>query len=268
MSLAAALAFAALVLYVVAGFFSGRALRHPAPGRIALLAGLGAVLLHAGVHAEAIARHGGVELHFFSALSWVGIGVAFVTLVVAATRPVLALGAVAFPIAAAALLLYLGFGDAGAAAATDIDWRIQLHAFLALLAYAALSVAALVALMLWFQERALRQHQLRRLLVGFPPLTLAEGLLFRLISAGFLLLTLALVTGVLFVDDLFAQHLVHKTVLSLLAWMMFGALLFGRMRFGWRGRRAVRLVLVAMLLLLLAFFGSKFVLELLLGRGS
>ena len=125
---------------------------------------------------------------------------------------------------------------------------------------------ALVALMLLFQERALRQHQLRRLLVGFPPLTLAEGLLFRLISSGFVLLTLALVTGVLFVDDLLAQHLVHKTVLSVLAWIVFGALLFGRMRAGWRGRRAVHMVLVAMVLLLLAFFGSKFVLELLLGR--
>jgi len=267
MAFAPVLGISAVVLYLLAGFLAGRAVQLPLGGRAAPLAALAAVLLHAGFHAAAIVHRGGVDLHFHSALSWVGLGVAAVTLAVSAWRPVLALGAVAFPIAAATLVLYLAFGgDAGVP--PPIDWRIQLHAFLALLAYAALSVAALVALMLLFQERALRQHQLRRLLVGFPPLTLAETLLFRLIGSGFVLLTLALVTGMLFVDDLLAQHLMHKTVLSVLAWIVFGALLFGRVRAGWRGRRAVHLVLVAMLLLLLAFFGSKFVLELLLGRGG
>ena len=80
------------------------------------------------------------------------------------------------------------------------------------------------------------------------------------------LLTLTLVTGVLFVDDLLAQKLVHKTVLSVLSWLAFGALLFGRWRYGWRGSMAVRWTLAAMMLLLLAFFGSKFVIELVLQR--
>jgi ABC-type uncharacterized transport system permease subunit len=90
--------------------------------------------------------------------------------------------------------------------------------------------------------------------------------MFRLIGAGFVLLTLTLLSGVLFVDNLFAQHLVHKTVLSIAAWVVFGVLLFGRWRWGWRGRRAVRLTLAGMVILLLAFFGSKFVLEVLLHR--
>ena len=102
----------------------------------------------------------------------------------------------------------------------------------------------------------------------FPPLTLVEALMFRLIFVGFALLTLALMTGAVFVENLFAQHLVHKTVLSLLAWGVFGALLFGRVRYGWRGKRAVRLALTAMVLLGMAFFGSKFVLELVLARGG
>jgi ABC-type uncharacterized transport system permease subunit len=91
-------------------------------------------------------------------------------------------------------------------------------------------------------------------------------LLFQLIGAGFVLLSLTLLTGALFVEDLFGQHLVHKTVLSFAAWVVFGALLFGRWRYGWRGRRAVRLTLIGMLVLLLAFFGSKFVLEIVLKR--
>ena len=262
--MATLLAFTAALSYVLAAVLAGRALQQPA-GRAALPIAALAVLLHAGYQGLPVARDGVLDLHFFAALSAVGLGVAALTTAVAAVRRVLPLGAVAFPIAAASLLLYHLLPPPAGAAPPE-DWRIQLHALLALLAYAALSVAALVALMLWFQERALQRHQLRPLLAGFPPLMLSEALLFRLILAGFLLLTLALVTGVLFVDDLFAQHLVHKTALSLLAWIVFGALLFGRMRFGWRGRRAVRLVLVAMLLLLLAFFGSKFVLELVLER--
>jgi len=86
------------------------------------------------------------------------------------------------------------------------------------------------------------------------------------IAAGFVLLSLTLLTGILFVDNLFAQHLAHKTVLSILAWVVFGALLYGRRAWGWRGRRAVNLTLAGMAILLLAFFGSKFVLELVLHR--
>jgi ABC-type uncharacterized transport system permease subunit len=76
----------------------------------------------------------------------------------------------------------------------------------------------------------------------------------------------AILVGFLFVDNLFAQHLIHKTVLSIAAWVVFGTLLFGRWRHGWRGRRAVGMTLSGMLLLLLAFFGSRFVLELVLKR--
>jgi ABC-type uncharacterized transport system permease subunit len=192
--------------------------------------------------------------------------VAAMTALLSLQRPVAALGIVAYPMAAASLWL---FGTTTPGVATGAPtWQIQLHAGLALLAYAALSLAALLAIMLWLQERALRKRQLATTLRAFPPLTMIESLLFRLIGAGFALPTLALLSGMVFVENLFAQHLVHKTVLSLLAWGVFGALLYGRVRHGWRGRRAVRLTLSAMLLLGLAFFGSKFVLELVLLRGT
>jgi len=93
-----------------------------------------------------------------------------------------------------------------------------------------------------------------------------EHFLFQLIAAGFALLTLALFTGLIFVQNLFAQHLVHKTVLSLLAWLVFAVLLWGRWRFGWRGRTAIRWTLGGFASLMLAYFGSKLVLELILGR--
>ena len=93
-----------------------------------------------------------------------------------------------------------------------------------------------------------------------------EQLLFQLIASGFTLLTLTILAGLLFIHDWFAQHLIHKTVLTIAAWLIFGGLLFGRWRYGWRGMRAVRLTLAGMALLLLAFFGSKFVLEHVLKR--
>ncbi|MBW8810507.1 MAG: cytochrome c biogenesis protein CcsA, partial [Lysobacter sp.] len=132
--------------------------------------------------------------------------------------------------------------------------------------YATLAVAALFALMLWLQERALRRREFHGWLRALPPLVELESLLFRTIAVGFILLTATLLTGVLFVENLLAQHLMHKTVLSVLSWLAFGGLLLGRWRYGWRGVVAVRWTLAAMALLILAFFGSKFVLEVILRR--
>jgi ABC-type uncharacterized transport system permease subunit len=87
-----------------------------------------------------------------------------------------------------------------------------------------------------------------------------------MIAAGFVLLTLSLVSGFAFLEDMFAQHLVHKTVLSTLAWIVFGALLVGRFRYGWRGRTAIIWTLGGFVILILAYFGTKAVLELILHR--
>ncbi len=224
---------------------------------------LAAVVLHAGYHAMVAWRTaGGPDLHFYSALSLVALGMAAMTVLVGA-RGTAAVGVVVFPLAAALLLIYHGHGHAPSPA---LDWRLQLHAWLALLAYATLAIAALLATMLWLQERALRRREFHAWLRALPPLTQLETVLFRTIAVGFLLLTLTLLTGVLFVEDFLSQHLVHKTVLSVLSWLVFGGLLLGRWRYGWRGVRAVHWTLTAMALLLLSFFGSKFVLELVLGR--
>ncbi|WP_149196155.1 cytochrome C assembly family protein [Luteimonas suaedae] len=222
-----------------------------------------AVLAHAGFHLLAWRDVGGADLHFFAALSLVGLGMAILTLLYGTRGRMAALGVIVFPLAAVSLAAYAGTGHRSA---EGLDWRLQLHAWLALLAYATLAIAALLALLLWAQERALRRREFHRWLRALPPLTELESLLFRSIAVGFVLLTATLLTGVLFVHDFFAQHLLHKTVLSVLSWLAFGALLVGRWRYGWRGARAIGWTLAAMALLVLAFFGSKFVLELVLGR--
>ena len=237
--------------------------RRPRFRRIATAFGTFAVLGHVAMHAAAWRAAGGPDMHFFAALSLVTLGMALLTTTAAWRQQLQTLGVVVYPLAAAMLALYHFYGHH---LAENLDWHLQLHAWLALVAYATLSLAALLAIMLWFQERALRQRQIRGWLRALPPLTQLEQLLFHSIGVGFALLTLVLVTGLLFVDNLLAQHLWHKTVLSVLSWLVFGWLLVGRWRYGWRGPRAVKFTLSAMALLLLAFFGSQFVLELVLHR--
>jgi len=256
----------ALGLYLLSATLLARRaaqLGSQAPGALWLLPCLAAAL-HAAAHALAWHEAGGANLHFFSALSLVGLGMAGLTLLVGARGRTAALGVIVFPIAAVALALYAWIGRQDPLA---LDWRLQLHAWCALLAYATLAIASVLALLLWVQERALRQRKmLHGWLRALPPLVELETLLFRTITVGFVLLSATLLTGVLFVEDLMAQHLAHKTLLSALSWLSFGALLLGRWRYGWRGAKAVRWTLAAMALLVLAFFGSNLVLELVLHR--
>ena len=259
------LALIAIVLYLAAAAGLARPLLSGGQplNRLALGLAGAAVLVHAGI---LLGMHrGALDLHFFAALSLVAFVVSALTLLVNASRPVAALGVIVFPLTAALVAV-----DSFLAPATlpqPMDWHIKLHVTVALVAFGVLSIAAALAILLATQERALRNRQFGRWLRALPPLTLTETLLFRLISAGFVLLTLTLLTGVLFVDNLFGQHLAHKTVLSIVAWLMFGVLLYGRWRHGWRGARAVNLTLIGMAALVLAFFGSKAVLELVLHRG-
>ena len=255
----------AVVLYLVA---AGWLVREVARGEARAVpwafVALVAVALHAAHHARDWQLAGGADLHFFAALSLVGLGMAaLTTLYGASTGRLQALGVVVFPLAAVTLA-----GDATTTRAASVvgDWRLQLHAWCALLAYATLAIAAVLAVLLWMQERALRRRDYPRWLRALPPLVQLESLLFRTIAVGFVLLSATLLTGALFVEDMFAQHLAHKTVFSVLSWLAFGALLVGHWRRGWRGATAVRWTLVAMALLVLAFFGSKFVLELVLQR--
>lgn len=269
MPLVLLLAVSAALAYALAALGLARRLRagesaHGATWPL-LLAGLGA-LLQLGLHAWAGHGKGAPDLHFFAALSLVSLGMAALTVAAGKFERLEALGVIVFPVAATCVMAYALAGQPGGAdAGADLAWPILIHAWLALLAYAALALAALFAAGLWLQERALRQRRITGLVRALPPLTQSESLLFRTLVAALALLTLALAMGLVFVENLFAQHLAHKTVLSLLSWAALSTLLFGHWRWGWRGEKAARWTLAAMLLLGLAFFGSRFVYEFLLG---
>ena len=138
------------------------------------------------------------------------------------------------------------------------------HILTSLLAYSILGLAALQSILLAIQDFHLRNRSPGGFIRALPPLQTMESLLFQMIGVGFVLLSLALLSGILFLEDIFAQHLVHKSTLSIAAWVVFALLLWGRWRFGWRSRVAIRWTLWGYVFLMLAYFGSKFVLELVL----
>lgn len=170
-----------------------------------------------------------------------------------------------YPLAAAGALLVAIWPSRSGAEAPH-DWKIALHVALSIFAAGLLTLAAAQAVALSLLDRLLHKPEQLNRVLRMPPMQSAEDWLFQLIAAGFFVLSLALLSGLIFVDHLFDQHLVHKTLLSILAWAIFGALLLGRRRWGWRGRRAVRWALSGYGLFLLAYFGSKLVLEQFLGR--
>lgn len=145
----------------------------------------------------------------------------------------------------------------------------KLHFLAAMLAYSLLTLAALHAVFMGFTENALHKRTPKRSLASLPPLMTMESLLFRILTLGFLLLSLTVGSGILFSEELFGKpfRLDHKTIFALASWAIFGMLLVGRHAWGWRGKRALRWTLTGFALLLLAYVGSRFVAEIILGRG-
>ncbi len=146
---------------------------------------------------------------------------------------------------------------------------LPLHLALGLSSYGMFAAAVLHAWLMTRAERDIRQAQATP---GLPLLTL-ERLTFRFVTAGFVLLSATLLAGVLFGEQLYgsasgAWRWDHKRVFALLSWVTFAALLWGRQRWGWRGRRAVRVLYTGAVLLMLSYVGSRLVLELLLGRNA
>ncbi len=146
---------------------------------------------------------------------------------------------------------------------------LPLHLALGIASYGLFAAAVVHA---WLMTRAEKQIRLASDEGGGVPLLTLERLTFRFVVAGFVLLTATLLAGWFFGERLYGPgkpwQWDHKTILSLLAWVTFATLLIGRTRFGWRGKRAVRFLYVGTALLLLAYVGSRFVLEVLLGRMS
>jgi ABC-type uncharacterized transport system permease subunit len=266
------IAILAIVLYLSAGIKLGLRL---AKGALAvrykgvfLTLGFGAIVLHAWVLYQNLFVVNGLNMGIFNAMSLLSWIIVSVILVTSFTQPVENLGIAAFPLAAMALTLELVFPSSPEAhlVSKDVPAGLKIHILVSILSYSLFTIAACQAFLLSLQNKHLHSKRPGGFIRALPPLETMETLLFRIIGVAFMLQSISVVSGIMYLKNMFAQHLVHKTVLSIAAWVVFAILLVGRWRFGWRGRTAIRWTMSGFMTLLLAYLGSKWVLEVLLGR--
>lgn len=236
------------------GYFSHK------PIATILLPGFVAVLLHALVLYKQLVGISGFQFGFFDAASSVAIVISLLVLIMSIKRRTEILALIILPISALTLLAQ-HITPSSYMLPYNAPQGLKIHVLVSLIAYSLLGLAACMSVILSLQNNMLHNHQPGGWLKKLPPLQVMEKLLFDCIVAGFIGLTLALLSGFIFLEDLFAQHLAHKTILSIIAWLVFAILLGGRFTLGWRGRTAIRWTLGGFISLMLAYFGSKFVLE-------
>jgi ABC-type uncharacterized transport system permease subunit len=236
--------------------------------RIGLFAlGLAAALLHTAILYTGLRTDNGLNLALTNAASLVAWAVAVLFLASMLSRPVHNLGIIITPLVALAVIVAWLFPGRPVIVPAGTTLQVT-HIIISLLAYSLLTLAAGQSLLLLAQERQLRYRQAGALLRALPPLQTMEHVMFQLIGLGFLLLTFTVISGVFFSEQLFGKPLrfTHHMILSVFSWLIFAAVLLGHWRFGWRGRPVVHWTLGGFALLVLAYFGSKFVLEIVLGR--
>lgn len=254
----------AIATYIGAAFGFAR---WPAPGqrrKLSLLLLTAALAAHAVVLWSTTVMADGLNFSVFNASSLVAWCIALAVLMLLLNlRPVESLAVTVLPLVAVAVGVEFAFPSTRDVI-SNVSTGMRLHIAFALVAYSLFAIATLQAIFLAFADRKLRRH--RPVLHFLPPLPAMEAVMFQLTLLAFVLLTVSLVLGAIYTADIRAQHLAHKIVFSVLAWLVFAMLVAGRWHFGWRGRHAVRYVTAGFALLALAFFGTKIVLELILHK--
>ena len=262
--------FFAVFLYLLAACWLGVRVfsrgADPAEFKYRLVAiGSIALLIHALVLHRTILTDAGYNLGFYHALSLMSWVVMLFVILTVLIRPTENLAIIFLPVAALALFLEDMF-TSDHILSDHASAGLRMHVVLSISAYSLLAIAAVQSVILAIQEYQLRHKHPVPSLRLFPPMQTMEEFLIQLLAIGFFLLSLSLVTGLMFVHDIIAQHLAHKTVLSILAWLLFGLVLLGRWLRGWRGKTLIHWTLGGFISLMLAYFGSKMVLELILNR--
>jgi ABC-type uncharacterized transport system permease subunit len=219
------------------------------------------LILHAVTLYQSIGHTDGLYLGFFTAFSLITWLISIQILLSCIFRRIETLGIVMFPMAGLADLVSSMTPVTPEQLIVASNSSIQGHIMISVIAYSLIMLSAIQAILLAYQDRAIRSHHPGGFIRYLPPINDMETLLFQFLGFGFTFLSGSLMTGFFFLEDVFAQHQAHKTSLSLIAWLILGTLLFGRIRFGWRGKTAVRWTLSTFALLLIGFFGSKLVYE-------
>ncbi|MES2624400.1 MAG: cytochrome c biogenesis protein CcsA [Pseudomonadota bacterium] len=256
----------AVLFYSLSALLQGQSLTRNTDSQQKILSfALVALAAHLVNVIEVIATDAGYDFGFFRIATLFSWTISLIVVISSLKKPLANLFLVVFPIAILSILCSL-FLPSRYNPLTNIENGVALHIVLGIAGFSLITIAAVQALLIAWLNRELKRKHFTTVLRHMPPLQTMEALLFEIIWAGFFVLLAVIITGFLFMDDMFAQHLVHKTVLTLISWGVFGVLLWGRHQLGWRGKTAMRWTLTGFIVLILAYFGSKFVLELLLNR--
>ena len=207
----------------------------------AFIFGIAGLALHGQLLLASIYGASGLQFSIAVTVSLIGFQLALTGLLGTVEASLRGMSAGLFALAAATSLSTAWTQTGGAGA--ELSLQIQAHILISMFSYGLLTVGAIVAVYALLQDRRLRAGRISAVNHLFAPLETTEKLLFGIAASGFMGLLLAVMSGFAFVDNLFAQHLVHKTALSLLALVLFGVLVLGRQFAGWRGKRAVYLYL-------------------------
>ena len=225
-----------------------------------MLVGCIAVTSHLIIASRQVFTNNEIILSFFNTVSIVACIVIICLLIFSTRKPIQAIFIFCYPIAALSLISSLLFHNHMLAFQPDSS-GIFIHIVLSIISYSVFCIALIQGILVYIQNNNLKKHNHTVLLRNLPPLLTMENLLFEMIWSGTILLGLAIMAGAIFVDNIFAQHLAHKTVFSIIAFMIFSTLLAGRRLYGWRGLTASKWTLWGFSFLMLGFFGSKLVLE-------
>ena len=256
-----------LVTLCVSGLYAWvawRLRRTPPAASVRFLLPL-ALLAHGALIYQSMLGYGDIRLGFGNSLSTILWLTALVYWVSSQGAPLARLQSWVSGLAAVSVLGMVLFTNTHAIPNSQA-LALRAHLVVSFLAYGLLAVAALHAVLMTLLEKQLHRGAFLR--DGAPPLLTLEAMLFRSIGIGFALLTLAVISGVFFSEELFGKALQfsHKTVFAILSWLVFGGLLLGRHFRGWRGRTALVWTITGFTLLLLAYLGTQFVLEVVLRR--
>lgn len=233
------------------------------PSRLASIFATAAVIFHGVALYYIVRTPHGIDIGFFTALTFTAWLVATLLAIASFRLPVGCLGLLIYPFAIISILLRLS-SDQQIMLSESLSPGLETHILFSILAYSLLSIAVAQSILLYIQDKYLHNKHPAGFLHNLPSLETMENMLFRLIELGVIALSISLLSGFIYLENMFAQHLAHKTVLSIIAWGLFVILLWGRYQFGWRGKKAIKWVIGAFTFLMLAYFGSKFVVEFIL----
>lgn len=259
-------ALIAIVLYSAAWALLIQSMRKRATlgAPTTILMCLGA-LIHAHSAYGGVVTNQGIQFGFFQMASVFFACMNIIVLISAIKRPLSKLFLILLPLSVLSLICANTIYTRPSIE-QGMSLSLVTHIMLSIIAYSLLTIATLQAILLNYQTTQLKAHHTKSVIGIFPPLQTMENLLFDLVWAGFILLSLSIGTGFLFIDDIFEQQLSHKTAFSVISWLLYATLLFGRHALGWRGKTAIRWVISSFVMLMLAYLGSKFVLEFLLSN--